>query len=252
MKLKGGLKGTKPFVLSGEVCLEFLFFEACFSDSWELGSLDAADVVGLVSLIPALIEELERVENLTTVDSHDPLVLVAVRDGAQGPVFGPLGTLTWAQRRVPLDFTVATFEGSRLDAPQRITLAANVAGDAAPDWFSPGQFVALSEAETLALPSFERHQAGIAFTVAETRSGPVTTTIGVEEIRLPSPPRLRRRHDLPGRVCSTVWRPATAAGSARHRPGRAGSSSATTCSRSAGWRRASWSRPSKRTRGRAA
>ena len=200
VKLKGGLRGPRPLVLYGEVCIELLFFDVCFSDSWELSSSDLAEGGPRRQPRAGAGRRTGRGRNLTMADSADALVHVAVRDVGEGPVFGPLGTLLWAQQRVPLDFTVAMFEGNPLAAPQRVTISASVASGVLPDWFSPGQFLALSEAEALALPSFERHQSGLAVSMAETRSAPVAVEVDVEEIRIPSPPRRGGVVTFPGGV----------------------------------------------------
>ena len=87
----------------------------------------------------------------------------------------PLGVPTWSQNRVPLGLPVETFEDGKLDAPQRVERRRRPCPRRPHlDWFSPGSFVELSEAEAMALPAFERHQAGVVVTLAVTRSAPVT------------------------------------------------------------------------------
>ena len=41
VKFKGGLAGPSPLVLRGEVCISLLLFDACWSDSFELGDAGA-------------------------------------------------------------------------------------------------------------------------------------------------------------------------------------------------------------------
>ena len=112
----------------------------------------------------------------------------------------PLGIPTWSQNRVPLGLPVETFEDGKLDAPQRVGVEASVPTSAHLDWFSPGSFVELTEAEAMALPAFERHQAGVVVTLAVTRSAPVTKDVTFEEIRLPSTRRVVDGLTIPGHV----------------------------------------------------
>jgi hypothetical protein len=199
VRLEGGLTGPRPLTLRGELCIELLFFDVCYSDSWELTSSDVPVGALVQSLVPVLAAELDSPVNLTMTGGADPHVLVEVRDVGDRPVFDPRGPLTWEQHRVPLGFTVTTFEGDRLASPQRVTVTA-AAADPLKDWFSPGQFLALSEAETLALPSFERHQSGLVVGLEETRSAPTTATVEVEEIRLPAPPHVGGSMTVPDGV----------------------------------------------------
>ena len=80
VKFKGGLSGPSPLVLRGEVCISLLLFDACWSDSFELGS--PGDIAGatLASLVPVLAAELEVAGNLTVAEGEDGLVLIARRD----------------------------------------------------------------------------------------------------------------------------------------------------------------------------
>ena len=102
VKFKGGLSGPIPLVLRGEVCISLLLFDACWSDSFELGS--AGDIAGaaLASLVSVLAAELEAPGNLTVAEGEDGLVLIARHDTSDRVVVSPLGVPTWSQNRVPL------------------------------------------------------------------------------------------------------------------------------------------------------
>ena len=89
------------------------------------------------------------------------------------------------------------------------------------DWFSPGSFVELSESEAMALPAFERHQAGVVVTLAVTRSTPVTKDVSFEEIRLPSTRRFVDGLTIPGHVLERM-QAVDAAPAVRPRPPRFG------------------------------
>jgi hypothetical protein len=186
VKFKGGLAGPSPLVLRGEVCVSLLFFDACWSDSYTLGDSGALPRPLITSLVPVLAAEMALVSNLTVLDDDDGLVLLARHDQSDQVVLSPLGVVTWTQNRVPLGLEVELFEDGKLDEPQRVEVHASVASEPFLDWFSPGSFLELSEAETLALPAFERHQAGVVVSLAAPpRSAGGTVDVTYEEIRLP-------------------------------------------------------------------
>ena len=186
VKFKGGLAGPSPLVLRGEVCVSLLFFDACWSDSYTLGDSGALPRPLITSLVPVLAAEMALVSNLTVVDDDDGLVLLARQGQSDRVVLSPLGVVTWTQNRVPLGLAVAAVRGrqARRAAARRGT---RLGGDPPfLDWFSPGSFLELSEAETLALPAFEQHQAGVVVSLgAPPRSTGVTVDVTYEEIRLP-------------------------------------------------------------------
>jgi hypothetical protein len=201
VKFKGGLSGPSPLVLRGEVCVSLLFFDACWSDSFELGHPGAIPGAAIASLVPVLAEEMALASNLAIAEGDDGLVLLARHDESARLVLSPLGVPTWSQNRVPLGLAVETFEDGKLDTPQRLDVRASVPTTAHVDWFSPGSFVELTEAEAMALPAFERHQAGVVVSLDVTRSAGVPTDVSFEEIRLPStPPRVVDGFVIPAHV----------------------------------------------------
>lgn len=186
----GGLSGPSPLVLRGEVCIELLLCDVCWGDSWELNNSDMPAPPVVASLVPVLAMEMESIANLSTADGADSLVHIVKRDIGDRVVVSPLGTLAWVQRRIPLGLPVTTFEGGRLATPQRLMVQVSVSSIPILDWFSPGTYVELSDAEEMALPAFERHQSGFAVSLEELRSPATTTSVGITEIRLPLPPRI--------------------------------------------------------------
>jgi hypothetical protein len=187
VKFKGGLAGPSPLVLRGEVCISLLLFDACWSDSFTLGDSGALPQAAIASLVPVLAGEMALAANLSVSDEDDKLVLLRQPEETGRVVLSPLGVATWSQRRVPLGLTIDTFEDGKLDAPQRLEVQAAVPTAPFLDWFSPGSFVELSEAEEMALPAFERHQAGLTVSLAvPPRSAATTIDVTYEEIRLPA------------------------------------------------------------------
>jgi Family of unknown function (DUF6603) len=198
---KGGLSGPSPLVLRGEVCVSLLFLDACWSDSFTLGDSGDLPRTLVTSLVPVLAAEMSLASNLTVTEETDDLVLLARHDESTRVVLSPLGPVTWSQHRVPLGFEVELFEDGKLDAPQRVEVHASAPATPFMDWFSPGSFLELSEAEMLALPAFERHQAGVVVTVAAPpRSVGVPVTVTYEEIRLPDTHRTVAGFAIPSHI----------------------------------------------------
>jgi hypothetical protein len=191
VKFKGGLAGPSPLVLRGEVCISLLFFDACWSDSFTLGDSGALPRPVVASLVPVLAAEMALASNLTVAEDDDGLVRLARHDESTRVVLSPLGVVKWTQKRVPLGLEIELFEDGKLDEPQRVEVHASVPTTPLLDWFSPGSFLELDEAETMALPAFERHQAGVVVSLAASpRSAGRPVEVTYEEIRLPDTRRI--------------------------------------------------------------
>lgn len=187
LTLTGALSGPNPTVLRGEVCFEAFWTEWCFSESWQLSNSNLPSGAIVQSLVPLLVTELALAANLRMTDDADELVRLEPRDGDDRLAFAPRGRLIWEQNRVPLGLRVQKIEGDRLADPQRVTVKATQPSVPTDDWFGIGQFVDLSLSETLALPAFERHQAGLEITLEQTRATPLQAEVDVTEIRIPGP-----------------------------------------------------------------
>ena len=200
----GGLSGPSPLVLRGEVCVSLLLFDACWSDSFKLA--DPGRIAGAVitSLVPVLADELARAANLLVSEGDDGLVLISRHDDSSRVVLSPLGAPTWRQNRLPLGLAIEQFEDDRLEAPQRLGVVATVPATPHLDWFSPGAFVELTDAEEMALPAFERHAAGIVASFEVTRSTGLAVDIKYEEIRLPSATRIVDGFRVPAGVLARM------------------------------------------------
>jgi hypothetical protein len=200
VSFKGGIRGPSPIVLRGEVCVSLLLFDACWGDSIQLSSGAAIAGPVIASLVPLLADELAVATNLAVAGDEDPLVLAASPETSSRPVLSPLAAPLWSQNRAPLDLPIVTFEAGHLSDAQRLHLEASRPTTPHLDWFTPGSFLELSDAEEMALPSFELHQAGVVVSAAVTRSAPAVTPFHVEEIRIPGTPVVKPGLTLPGHV----------------------------------------------------
>jgi hypothetical protein len=189
LRVKGSMAGPGPVVFSGEVCIEILFFSICAHATFELGS-DAPPVVTPVpSALDALAGELADLANLSATGG-DPLVgLRPAETGTSAPVLPPTGELVWRQRRAPLGLLLEKFENAPLTSPETVTASSPLGAGAEDEWFSPGSFAALDDAEALNRPAFERLAGGLRIGAGGTGgSSAVTHQVTVVEFRLPDEP----------------------------------------------------------------
>ncbi len=184
----GSLAGPGPVVLRGKVCIELLFFDICFSDTFTLGSADPPAVTPVGSAVDALAAELDRPANLRTGDAVDRSVAVRPPPAELGvPLVSPLGQLAWVQRRAPLGLLLQRIGGAPLAAAETVDVTGPQLAAPELDWFAPGSFAELTDAEALNRRAFERLAGGARFGAPGTDDGPSRQrAVTVKEIRLPA------------------------------------------------------------------
>ena len=187
VKIEGTLTGPGPVVVSGSFCIELLFFDICWSDSFAIGASSSPPAVQAGSTAQALQSELTEPTNLAAAGGDDHEAAQHPRP-APKPLVSPLGALTWTQQRVPMNLLIDRFEGQPLAARQSLTVTASTDHVPVTDWFSPGMFATLTDAERLNRPSFERLDAGIQFGWSDAAASPTHHAATIIEIRLPEPP----------------------------------------------------------------
>ena len=74
LTLTGSLTGPGPVVLQAKVCIEVLFFDICFSHTFELGAASSAIVAGAADLLDTLLGELTTPGRLRGDGTADPQV----------------------------------------------------------------------------------------------------------------------------------------------------------------------------------
>jgi hypothetical protein len=187
LTLTGSLHGPGPVVLNAKVCIELLFFDICFSDTFTLGSSNPPAVAPIPSALDALVAELERPQNLHAGQATDPYVVLQPPPD-QGPVVVcPLGQLVWVQQLAPLALLLQRIAGAPLATPT--TVQATSTGTSTPelDWFAPGSFADLSDDDALNRRPFERLAAGLRLGGVGTTDGPrATRQVSMRQIRLPA------------------------------------------------------------------
>src|SRR5205823_5497562 len=74
LTLTGSLTGPGPVVLRAKVCIELLFFDVCFSHTFELGPAAPPPAPIAPDLLDALLVELTNSARLRPSGGTDPLV----------------------------------------------------------------------------------------------------------------------------------------------------------------------------------
>lgn len=189
VRLEGTITGPGPVTLTGKACFEILWFDICADATITLGGSSEPAPPAVSSVAQALGPDLSDPANLSPEGGTDPHVVQKPRPSVPGdnPLVSPLGSLCWAQKRVPLNLLLDRFEGSPLAERQRVELTVSSGGGSAQDWFAPGTFANLSQSEALNRPGFEKLDAGARISMgASTSSTAVRHDVTVIEIRLPS------------------------------------------------------------------
>jgi hypothetical protein len=189
VKVTGTLSGPGPVTFHGKACIELLFFDVCASATFTLGSDAPPAVTPVPSAFEMLATELRDPANLRAA-SDDPLVALRPppRPAAGAPPVLPPTGVVWQQARAPLGLLLERFEGTPLRRPETITATSAHTSGEERDWFAPGSYAELTDADALDRRSFERLAAGVRLATGDDgMSNPLVHTITVEEIRLPQP-----------------------------------------------------------------
>lgn len=179
----GGLRAEVESTrrIGGEACLSLLFFDICVGFDATFGGGTPEPALPPQPIWPALEAALKdlgnweaelpaAVANVVSLRKPDPT--------APALLVHPMGTLTVRQKVVPLDREITRFgEYTPQDANRFRVTGVVVGSDAGAfayveDFFAAGQFQALSDAEKLSRPSFEKMPAGVEVTSANLEHGP--------------------------------------------------------------------------------
>lgn len=210
LTLTGSLTGPGPVVLQAKVCIELLFFDICFSHTFELGAAAAALPATAADLLDALLTELENPARLRAGGMSDPYVQLRAPEAGLGvPVVVPTGALVWEQQLAPLSLLLDRVGGTPLPQPAQVHAATAAASTTASDWFAPGQFLDLTDDQGLTRPGYELLSSGLRLAGPAQVDGPwAPRVLQIKEIRLPardprpelpSVPGLARRRLTAGR-----------------------------------------------------
>lgn len=169
VRLYGSLQGPNPWRVIGTAEFEFLGFPKRIHVDERIGDARPDRAVEAPEVLDELCRLVEHDDAWAAGAPGSPSVTLAAPTlGGSGElVVAPDQTVVVSQRLVPLDTVLERFgESTGLDH-ERFTI--DVVGSTEPssapvmDWFSPGQFLAMSPQEELVAPSFELYPAGLEF-----------------------------------------------------------------------------------------
>ena len=186
----GHIKGPGPWRVDGKATLSLWFVDLSVPVHVRFGA-DQAVELPTRSIWPLLLAEVQRPESWST--SLPPglhAVTTAPPPGEAAAVrIDPGASLTFRQKVVPLGRAITRFaqrvpEGvSRFEVTE-VRLGGRVEGSSpVTDWFAPAQFEALSDADKLSRPGFERMTSGLSVGGAEVRApNGLTKTLTYETV----------------------------------------------------------------------
>ncbi|MGI8334771.1 DUF6603 domain-containing protein [Actinomadura scrupuli] len=166
VKLDATLSGPGPWNVSGSASISLFFFDigVDFDKTWGT-PLDTT--LPPVAVLPLLSAELAKPQSWRTKQPVSGAPLVTLRTLAPDEadiVLHPLGTLVVSQQVVPLDIKIDRVGAQRAVDVSRVSMSvptglAKLADESEP--FALGQYQNLTDAQLLALPSYEREHAGL-------------------------------------------------------------------------------------------
>ena len=195
--LDGKLSGPTPWHISGDASLSLLFFDVSvhFDKTW--GSVAGpAAVPDPLAAVTAALADRSGWSGLAIPGVRAAISPVGTPPDAEGAVLlDPAGALRIAQRAVPLDQPITRFGGVSLGRTVSFSLASQPASSGTTtEEFAPAQFLDLTDAEKLSLPSFSRFDAGVEIGVGAVdlgqsdRSRAVLTSIAYDTTVIDSQP----------------------------------------------------------------
>lgn len=168
--LDGKLSGPTPWHIAGSASLSLLFFDVTvhFDKTWGTiaTALPAPDPLPALSAALADRSSWSGILPATARPAITPVG--SPPDAGDAVLLDPAATLRISQRVVPLDQPITRFAGTPLGQTETLTLdsltafghATSSSGTTSEE-FAPAQFLDLTDAEKLSLPSFSALDAGV-------------------------------------------------------------------------------------------
>lgn len=169
VKVTGELSGPRPMHIKGKATFEIFWCDFSVGFDKTLVEGEPPPQLESVNVAEQLSVALNDARNWSGQLAEGERRLVTLREAAAPDQISlhPLGRLSVKQNVVPLELEIARFgnttpQGARLFKITGLSVnGQGVAFDREKDFFAPAQFLALSDDEKLAAPSFERMTAGL-------------------------------------------------------------------------------------------
>jgi hypothetical protein len=195
----GHVSGPSPWRITGEVCVGVWFASACVGFNETLGDENKPVLPRLdpwegaekdkplsEQEVPGLKPALKDARNWSGVLPPGVVTGVSYRKDSGGAVpIDPVGVATFRQKAVPLDYAITRFAGTSPKNPGAAfrIVSVSVTGSSGPplstnpvsDYFAPGQYREMKNAEKLSSPAYDRLNAGFELMSAAVRAGAAVT-----------------------------------------------------------------------------
>jgi hypothetical protein len=235
--LDGKLSGPTPWHISGQASLSLLFFDVSvhFDKTWgsDPGPVSVPDP--LAAVVAALADR-SGWSGLAASGVQAAISPVTPSDAGDAVLLDPAGTLRIAQRAVPFDQPITRFGGVSLGRTVSFSVDSltafgqpTAASGTTTEEFAAAQFLEMSDAEKLSLPSFSRFDAGVELGAGAvdlghgSRTRAVLTPIGYDttiiDSRVPHRPGGPYRPGLPAVLALNGSADRPAPGLGRYAPG---------------------------------
>lgn len=165
--LRGSLEGPTPWHISGSASIEFLFFSISVDVDQVFGERHA-EVLPPIPVLPALIEELAKLDSWKATIPGAGRLLVSLRDLGESDilVLHPVGTLQVSQRFVPLGLPIDKIGNQKPSDIKKATVtvtAGSLLSVRRPmrERFAAAQYRDMDDAAKLSAPAFEMLESGV-------------------------------------------------------------------------------------------
>jgi len=195
LNVSGTFSGPTPWHFHGSASIQLLFFSVSASVDLTWGSSTQA-TIPQEPVLPDLFKVLENPASWSAAlpfGTGPTVTLSTPPSGNQTLLVHPMGTLTVKENVVPLDLQIARYgnaapsDGTEFSISSVQINAASESIQSIQDYFAPGEFLNLSDADKLSNPSFEMYDAGVIIGSAAALNGQTTTrVVSYDEIYIDS------------------------------------------------------------------
>lgn len=196
LSINGLFSGPRPWHLHGDASFHILFFSVSASIDLTWGDSTPA-ILPAKPVRPDLLAALEAVSNWSATlpnGAAQGVTLATPPPGADTLRVHPMGTLAVKENVVPLDLPITRYgnatpsDGNYFSISKVQSNGQDEQISTFTDYFATGQFLALSDADKLSKPSFERYDAGVTIGSSAIVNGADSPrTVNYEERYVPDP-----------------------------------------------------------------
>lgn len=182
VRLAGMLAGPGRWRIRGEANVDLGLFGSVCIDFDERWGSDTDTPLVTENAFALLTSEANKRDNwaVQLPPGNESFITVATREGQAEPLAHPMASLTFTQRRVPLNRTLDKVGDAQVAGPRQVKIS-GVTFDGAPvpaartaqrEQFAASQFFKMSDEDKLGKPSFEAMDAGERFHFDDFEFGP--------------------------------------------------------------------------------